>query len=143
MKKLVARLRLFLMRWLGVTDALIVAHNEREKLVQINIGLMKQLQRQNNRTNKMEAEYQKFYNQMRLIMEVTNVGVDVSVNKHDRSWAAICIQGSNNVAYMKFVDLGNESIRDIQEFLRRYEFDKRNVNFDAPFGMRKDTFFNW
>ena len=134
------------MRWLGVTDALIVAEKERKHLQRLNSELRKQIQLQRDDLNKMGSHYTKFYNQMELIMKLTNVGLDISPQsssgrQYDRSWACICLQGAKDIAYMKFVDLGDRDIRDIQEFLRRYEFDRRNVRIDGPFGMPRDFFF--
>jgi len=65
--------------------------------------------------------------------------IDVSVdlhenNKYARSWAVISIQGEK-MDYLKFIDLGNSEIRDIADFLRRYE-RKFNIKIDCTPDLR-------
>lgn len=57
-------------------------------------------------------------------------GIDLSVdvNYQSRSWAAISIQGK--VDYIKFIDLGQRDVREIQGFLRQFERSK-NIKVDA------------
>lgn len=55
-----------------------------------------------------------------------NIDVSVDVNQRSPSWAVISIQGKQD--YIKFIDLGQSEIRDIQHFLRHFE---RNVKVDA------------
>ncbi len=60
--------------------------------------------------------------------------IDVSVDVHEsrtysRSWAVISLQGQK-ADYIKFFDLGDNDIREIQKFLRMFERDI-NIKIDA------------
>lgn len=54
-----------------------------------------------------------------------NLSVSVDHHQGARSWAVISIQGQNS-DFVKFVDLGEREIREIQHFLRR--FDRSTVD---------------
>lgn len=49
-----------------------------------------------------------------------NIDVSVDVNHYTPSWAVISIQGKK-VDYIRFVNLGNSDIREIEDFLRHFE----------------------
>lgn len=53
--------------------------------------------------------------------------IDVSVDHHiyAKSWAVISIQG-NKSDYIKLVDLGERDIRELQQYLQR--FDRKKVD---------------
>ncbi len=77
-------------------------------------------------------------NEHKRIFDNVLSGIDVSVDVHEYdhkyspSWAVISLQGQKS-DYIKFINLGDRSIRDIAEFLRRYERDS-NIKIDAtPF----------
>lgn len=55
--------------------------------------------------------------------------VDVHVEKHSPSWAVISLQGQKS-DYLKFIDLGDSDIRQIADFLRKFE-RKNNIKIDA------------
>ena len=59
-----------------------------------------------------------------------NIDVSVDLHKYAPSWAVISIQGEKS-DYIKFIDLGQRDIREIQTFLRRFDRSKRKI--DAPF----------
>ena len=66
--------------------------------------------------------------EMKLLYQlITNAGVDVDYHSKN-SWAVICIDG--HPEYIKFVDLKGSEVRDIENFLRRFE--KSNVVVDSP-----------
>jgi len=60
-------------------------------------------------------------------------GIDVSVDVHEHryspSWAVISLQGKKT-DYIKFVELGNSEIIEIQRFLRNFERNA-NIKVDA------------
>ena len=58
-----------------------------------------------------------------------SIDVSVDVHEHSRSWACISLQGTKQ-DYIKFVDLGDSQIREISNFLRRYE-GSNNIKIDA------------
>lgn len=70
------------------------------------------------------------------LREITGCGLNVGL-KYSPNWAVICIQGKQD--FIKFIDLDNKELRDIQHFLRR--FDKRNCSIDLPHRIPKDVFF--
>jgi len=55
--------------------------------------------------------------------------VDVHTEKYSSSWAVISLQGQKS-DYLKFIDLGNSDIRQIADFLRRFE-KQNNIKVDA------------
>lgn len=62
-----------------------------------------------------------------------NLGIDVSPNKHDPSWAVVCLNGKDPV--VKFYDLRDQDVREIDLFLRN--FDVKNKVVDAPYMLRQ------
>ncbi len=64
------------------------------------------------------------------LFENMGVSADIHVSPHrySPSWAAISIQGKG-MDYIKFIDLGNKEIYQIQKFLRHFE--RGNVSIDA------------
>jgi len=72
---------------------------------------------------------EKDYKEARLrFEEIIDVGADV----HERSdsWAVVCIDGKQS--YVKFVRLEKSNIREISDFLKRYE--RSNKVIDTPYG---------
>lgn len=67
--------------------------------------------------------------------------IDVSVDVHQRSpsWAVISIQGKKT-DYIKFIDLGEREIRDIQMFLRNFDRTKVDANPQASKFLRISKF---
>lgn len=64
------------------------------------------------------------------LMQGFDVSVDVhQANKYSRSWACLSLQGERT-DFIKFIDLGERDIREIGEFLRRYERNA-NIKIDA------------
>lgn len=59
-------------------------------------------------------------------LENTVVSIDVSVDVHEtpyaESWAVISIQGKND--FIKFINLGQSDLREIQHFLRQFDRNK-------------------
>lgn len=69
------------------------------------------------------------------VLKSLDVSVDLHENnKYARSWAVISIQGEK-MDYLKFIDLGDGEIRDIANFLRRYE-RKFNIKIDCAPDLR-------
>ncbi len=52
-----------------------------------------------------------------------NIDVSVDLHHYSPSWAVISIQGERS-DYIKFIDLGVKDIREIQQFLRRFDRSK-------------------
>ena len=65
-------------------------------------------------------------------------GVAIDIHQYSPSWAVINIQGEK-ANFIKFVDLNDRNIREIQHYFRR--FDQQRINADMPNGMPKDMFF--
>lgn len=66
------------------------------------------------------------------------VGVDVDPHPYSHSWAVICLQG-NKRDFIKFVELNDSNVHEIQRFLSNFRRD--NVNIDLPIDMPKNIFF--
>lgn len=72
----------------------------------------------------------------KLMNDICDVGVDVARDEY-HSWAVVCIHGKMD--FMKFVPLNHSDIREVVQFLKRFEYSKRVV--DSPFayhGMIED-----
>jgi hypothetical protein len=67
------------------------------------------------------------------IMNQFNISADISPYSHEHSWAVISIQGKPE--YVRFVHLSNGDMREIHQFLKRYERTNRTI--DSPFQMFK------
>jgi len=72
-----------------------------------------------------------------MINKIVDVGMDVHM-KSSGSWAVLCIDG--NPQYMKFIRFERNDIRELQYFLKRFEYSKRVI--DAPM-LPKEFFINW
>lgn len=86
-------------------------------------------------------EQQNIIHGQRQLLNNVGVAADIHISNkgYSRSWAVINIQGKRD--FVKFVDLGEKDIREIQNFLRN--FDKQRVNADVPpvfFGGSKKRF---
>jgi hypothetical protein len=71
-----------------------------------------------------------------------DISVDVHRNstRYARSWAVISLQGQKS-DYIKFIDLGDQDIRDIATFLRQFE-RQSNIKIDATPEIRHAIRFN-
>ena len=63
------------------------------------------------------------------LLQGVDLSVDVHENSYSNSWAVISLQGVKT-DYIKFIDLGNKDIKEIQGFLRYYE-KAGNIKVDA------------
>jgi len=80
------------------------------------------LQDEINKLNIYTNENYAMYKKLNGMLE----NIDASVDYHHQygaSWAVISLQGKT-FDYIKFVDLGNSDIMEIQRFLRRYDRTK-------------------
>ena len=68
-----------------------------------------------------------------------NIDVSVDLHRHAPSWAVISIQGEKS-DYIKFIDLGQRDIIEIQRFLHQFDRSKRKI--DAPFQEARFLKFN-
>lgn len=66
-----------------------------------------------------------------------NIDVSVDIHQYSPSWAVISIQGKK-MDYIKFVDLGQEDILQIQKFMRQYERSKVDATPAASQFLRID-----
>jgi len=64
---------------------------------------------------------------------LSNIDVSVDIHEYDHhyspSWAVVSLQGQKT-DYIKFIDLGDRELRDVANFLRRFE-RSRNIKIDA------------
>jgi len=82
-----------------------------------------ELQKQINHTKEATKKYSE--QELKIDNLLGNIDVSVDVHQYSKSWAVISIQGKKT-DYIKFVDLGESEIRDIQMFLRN--FDRRKID---------------
>lgn len=106
-----------------------------EESKEIKTSVSKYFSIVDERLNKLPQQVKR--DAMKLI-EAELGGVGVDIHQRSASWAVICIQGKKH-DFVKFIDLPDKDIRDIQQFLRH--FDRRRMNVDMPNGMPKDIFF--
>jgi len=84
--------------------------------------------------NKLEKQIVVNDNQIKSLNNLLqNIDVSVDHHQYSRSWAVISIQGHRS-DYVKFVDLGERDMREIQKFLRY--FDRDRIKIDAPYPIR-------
>lgn len=88
--------------------------------------LNKQIQNTKQATNK----YKEYEHSLKNILQNIDVSVDVSEHhRYSKSWAVISLQGCKT-DYLKFIDLGDSDIRQIQSFLVRFDREN-NIKIDA------------
>lgn len=81
---------------------------------------LRELNEQLLKTKKATAEFEAYKMTLDNLLKNIDVSVDVSEHhRYSRSWAVISVQGSRT-DFLKFVDLGDSEIRDIQRFLRQF-----------------------
>ncbi len=90
---------------------------------------LKNLNNSIERLKILSESNQRKYNQLNTLIQGVDVSVDVNIRSN--SWACISIQGKNQ-DFIKFVDLGDSDIREIQRFLSIY--DRRKVDASPQFG---------
>ena len=73
----------------------------------------------------LEKNYHLNINRLTSLLNNIDVSIDVHENIHQYSpsWAVISIQGEK-ADYIKFINLGNMELREIQKFLRQFEKSK-------------------
>lgn len=106
-----------LIAFLGI-DAL--ENRLENRLIEENRELRHEL-KELNRLNKEIIQKNKY------ILKQFNISADI--NHYDNhSWAVISIQG--NTDYVRFVNLSNQDIRHVHEFLKQFEMTNRAI--DSP-----------
>jgi|WetSurMetagenome_2_1015567.scaffolds.fasta_scaffold1750495_1 hypothetical protein len=87
------------------------------------------------------SDFEKKIVELKKENEELRKAIMVGVDYHPRlpkSWAVICIEGKSD--YVRFVELPTSQIREVAQFLRRY--DERNCTIDMPHGIPKYLFFD-
>ena len=80
-----------------------------------------ELQKQINYAKEATKKYSE--QELKINNLLGNIDVSVDVHQYSKSWAVISIQGKKT-DYIKFVDLGEAEIVDIQRFLRNFDRSK-------------------
>ncbi len=80
----------------------------------------------------MQGALSEMAHKQKQFLEVVDVSVDV--HQYGRSWACISIQGRRD-DFVKFVDLRDSEIREIQRFL--HQFSRKGRTIDAPREMNR------
>lgn len=84
----------------------------------------KELNELHSETQKYKDAFSNYESQERRIKNLlANIDVSVDVHHYSPSWACISIQGEKT-DYIKFIDLGASDIREIHDFLKRYDRGK-------------------
>lgn len=82
-------------------------------------------------TKKQTQNYKNYQSLLNNLLQNIDVSVDVhEYHRHARSWAVISLQGTKT-DYIKFVDLYDSDILEIQRFLRNFERGNHNIKIDA------------
>ena len=92
-----------------------------EKLIEDNKKL-------NYKLEKLELLNEKVIKENNFIMKQFNISADIN-HYENQSWAVISIKGKPE--YVKFVNLSNQDMRIIHDFLKNFERTNRIV--DTPF----------
>ena len=108
-----------LKKWLGI----IALEEENARLRQNNRELQQSFDRLRQRTKALEA--------------VIDIGVDIHVK--GGSWAVFCFRGkSDKTDYIKFVNLDDRTLREVQNFIR--PFENCHPAIDMPFAISRSDF---
>lgn len=62
------------------------------------------------------------------VLNSIDVSVDVNEYSYNKSWAVVSLQGKR-ADFVKFIDLRDSEIREIEKFLRRFE--RHHLKIDA------------
>lgn len=66
------------------------------------------------------------------LLKEARIASDVAFDRH-RSWAIVCLGGKKS--WFFFYQFPDRNIKDIQEFLKRFNSDKHHTIVDAPYGI--------
>jgi uncharacterized protein with von Willebrand factor type A (vWA) domain len=82
------------------------------------------------RVHRIHEENKLLNQRLRLLLNNFGAGLDVEISGHKyaRSWAVVCLQGEK-ADFVKFVDLGDAEIREIQRYI--YQFERGKTAIDA------------
>lgn len=68
-----------------------------------------------------------------------NMDVSVDFHEYSKSWAVVSIQGEKT-DYIKFVDLGKSDIREIGDFLSKFDRSKVDANPSQSLFLKSERF---
>ena len=71
--------------------------------------------------------------------EITDVAVDVNMEKDEHSWAVVCIAGKPE--YVKFIPLSKNDTRSVIDFLKRFQYSKHIVDNPIRFRSMLNDYF--
>lgn len=106
-----------------------------------------ELQELNNQIKNIEeltVNYSYYEKSLENILANIDISIDVhQYHSHSHSWAVISLQGVKS-DYLKFVELGDKDIREIQLFLRKFDREYRTKIDATPTASKflKNRYFN-
>lgn len=106
-----------LTKFLGIDD-----------LVLSNSGLHKKFNYNNRLLESLEYNNKEIVSKNEYILSQFDLAADINLKGYDHSWAIISIQGKPE--YVKFVNLSNRDMREVHNFLKRFEGTNRTI--DSP-----------
>ena len=92
--------------------------------------LYKSLASMNIKMGVLERQNQEIKELNEFLISQFNVSADIGHHSHPNSWAVLSIQGNRD--YVKFVDLSQRDIVEINQYLRKFEGTNRII--DSPYG---------
>jgi len=91
---------------------------------------LQELNSQIQRTKEATANYERYQKTLDNVLKNIDVSIDVhEYHRRSNSWAVVSIQGKKT-DYIKFIDLKDSDIREIQMFMRQFERNA-NIKIDA------------
>lgn len=66
------------------------------------------------------------------LLKEARIASDIAFDRH-RSWAIVCLGGKKELVH--FYQFPDRNIKDIHEFLKRFNSDKHHIIVDAPYGI--------
>jgi len=89
-----------------------------------------QLQKQNQEYKELITQVKVTERKLNSFLHNMDVSVDVHEYNGSKSWAVVSIQGQRS-DFIKFVDLGDRNIYEIERFLRQFDRSSRRPTVDC------------
>jgi hypothetical protein len=120
--------------WLQMKLGIIHISNEHWDLVKRVRRMEMEKERFRIQTIKQQEKYEQAMQEFRLLAANFNIGADIGLSKHHRSWAVFCVHGDKQ-DYIKFIDISHTHPMVIKEFIGKLKNTNKVV--DTPMGMKE------
>jgi hypothetical protein len=91
-----------------------------------------------DRLEEEDRELRQRNNELRQRVEALESVIDIGADIHTRggSWAVFCFPRTSGPDYVKFVNLDERSLREIQRFIRQFEHCRPVIDTPYPISRR-------